>query len=359
MDIKNLVLELCNCVCIGSITEAFDIAEKYLKNFSEVSYGNGYLRADIIKNKNNRGKGCESNCKNNQENNLESKANTGEAIMLEAHIDEVGMVITKVFDDGFLLASPVGSLDGRILPSMPVKIFGKETVYGVFTSIPPHLTNEDACPGFDNCFIDTGDPDIKEKVCEGDFAVFDINAKTLLNDRITGRALDNRAGVAAVISAAEKIAADEKIKKNITVMLTTGEELGLRGARTATFSADAVQSISVDVSFADCPGIPEHKTAKLSSGAMIGISPVLDKEIYQKLKATAAKWDIPFTVEVMGGNTSTNADVISVSKSGIKTGLISIPLRNMHTPCEVVSCGDISAVCELIYRYVTDGDQND
>ncbi len=325
MDLKELIFSLSGSASIGHHTEALDIAEEFLSSFSNITRGENSIIAQIDKG-----------------------ANT--SLILDAHIDEVGFIIKAVDKKGFLIAAPVGSVDGRILPAIPVQVLtdsGK--ISGIFTSIPPHLAKDEAVPSLDNCYIDVGQN--AALVSIGDFAVYDTNPLMLKNNRITSKSLDDRAGVAAVLWAAKKIA-EANCNKNVTVVISGGEELGLRGAKTAVFELDVDMSISVDVSFGDCPDIPSHKTAKLGSGTMIGISPILSRDIYKRLEKTAKDNGIPYTLEVMGGTTSTNADVISLTRGGIPSALLSIPLRNMHTPCEVVDLKDIEATSNLIYEFV-------
>lgn len=324
MDLKNLITELSAAAGIGHINEVEDVAKKYLAEFSKVTCTNNYLLAEI-------GKGEKS-------------------VMLEAHMDEIGMIVTEVFDDGFLSVTNVGSVDTRLLPSQPVKIFGKEIINGTFTSVPPHLGSGEAAT-FDNIQIDTGRKDIANIVSVGDYVLLDVAPTNLLGDRITSKALDNRAGMAAVIAAGEEIA-KSNLSFKVLLMFPMGEEIGLRGARVAAYDKNIEKCISVDVSFGDCPDVPPSKTAKLSSGAMIGVSPILSRDIYKKLETLAKEKKIPYTLEVMGGTTSTDADVISLNQSGIPTGLVSIPLRNMHTPCEVVDVNDVKAVAQLLTAFV-------
>lgn len=325
MNFKTLICELSSAAGIGHVTEAKEVAKKYLSPFSKITDTENYLLAEI---------------------------GEGEAkIMLEAHLDEVGMIVTEVFEDGFLSVTNVGSIDTRFLPSMPVKIYGKEVVKGVFTSVPPHLKKDDSTPDFDLCQIDTGRKDLKEIVSPGDFVLFDATPEQLLNGRITAKALDNRTGMAAVIAAGEKIA-ELGLPFKVILMFPTGEELGLRGARVGAFNCNAEKCISVDVSFGNCPDVPPSKTAELGSGAMIGVSPILSRNIFKSLESVAKKHNIPYTLEIMGGSTSTDADVITLTKSGIPTGLVSIPLRSMHTPCEVVDVTDVMAVSNLLTEFV-------
>lgn len=331
MDLKNLLIDLASSVGVGYLNNVTDVAKQHLEKFSKVTKTDNCLMAEF-------GSGDYT-------------------IMLEAHMDEVAMIVTEIFNDGFVSVSPVGSIDARLIPAQPVKIYGKEIVQGTFTSVPPHLKSDTVVPTFDNCKIDTGDINVGEKISQGDLVLFDITAKELLNNRITCKALDNRVGMAAVITAA-KIIASKTPSVKVVLLFPNGEELGLRGARVASYNIPADECIVVDVSFGDCMEVPAYKTAKLGSGAMIGISPILDKNIYKKLQQLAKENDIPNTAEVMGGTTSTDADVITLTRDGIPCGLVSIPLRNMHTPAEVVDVNDVEAVANLIAAYVERGGLN-
>lgn len=325
MDLTKLITDLAAAEGIGHIETVKEVAKSYLSPFSKITDNKNYLLAEI--------------------------GNGDAEIMLEAHLDEVGMIVTEVFEDGFLSVTNVGSIDTRFLPSMPVKIYGKEIVKGIFTSVPPHIKKGNPTPDFDFCQIDTGRKNIKEIVSPGDYVLFDTNPEELLNGRITAKALDNRVGLAAVIAAGEKISQLD-LPFKVVLMFPSGEELGLRGARVGAYSNTTKKCIAVDVSFGDCPDVSPSKTAKLGSGAMIGISPILSRDIYKKLEAIAKEKEIPYTLEVMGGTTSTDADVITLTKSGIPTGLVSIPLRSMHTPCEVVDTADVMAVSSLLTEFV-------
>ncbi len=333
MQVQPLLQQLSKASGIGHQLQVFDVIKSFLPSVFSVKEQEQYLLA--------------------QWNHGAEKT-----ILLEAHVDEVGMIVTEVLDDGFLSVTPVGSLDGRFLPSMPAKVFGKKTVSGVFTSVPPHIKNGDTVPDFENCFIDTGIKNIGEIVSLGDLALFDVEPTILHNGRMTGKAMDNRSGVAAVLLAADELAKQEDCPMNVILLFSLGEELGLRGARVGAFALDITEAVVVDVSFGDHPEVPSYKTAKLGSGAMIGVSPVLCRGISDKLKAIADEKQIPYTLEIMGGTTSTDADVISVTGSGIPCGLVSIPLRNMHTPCEVLDTKDVSAVADLLYHYVMEGRYN-
>lgn len=332
MNTKELIFKLCSSPAAGHINESAKIAISELQSFSSVTVYDTYIRADI-------------------------NENSDKSLMLEAHIDQIAMIVTNVFCDGFLSVAPVGSIDSRFLPSTPVKIYGKNIIKGVFTSVPPHLKSQDGCPDFDKCMIDTGRKDLKDIVSPGDMVFFDVPVTELKNNHISSAGLDNRAGCAAVIKAAEKIA-KEALPVHTTIILAMGEELGLRGAKIASYDTNVSTAIAVDVSFGDCPDVSPSKTSKLGSGTMIGISPILNKNVYKTLERLAKEKNISFTKEIMGGRTSTDADVISITKGGIPTGLLSIPLRNMHTPSEIVNIHDIDDTADLIFEFAKETAKN-
>ena len=326
---QQLLFNLCNAPCLGPVENAFAVAEEFLAPFAAVTRSPGRLIAAV--------------------------PGTGEPVLLEAHLDEVGFTVTHVHPNGFLTVAPVGSVDSRILAGTPVTVLGQRLVPGVFTSVPPHLSSGSKVAAFNDLKIDIGKADAN-LVRPGDFAVFCAPAAALAGSCVTAKALDNRSGVAAVLLAAQKAAA-QKGGRPVTVLLTNGEELGCRGAKTGGFAllGKVGCAVSVDVSFGNFPGCEPEHTAVLGTGAMVGVSPVLSGRVTAALKQLAKQNNIPFTLEVMGSNTSTNADVLSVTGGGIAAGLVSIPLRNMHTPCEVINLNDLAAVANLLAQFCKEG----
>lgn len=272
-------------------------------------------------------------------------------VMIEAHCDEVGFVVREVLDGGFLRLSEIGGIDDKILPSTRIKIFGKKCIQGVFCSTPPHLAKgKKTVKKIDELFVDCG-TDVKNIVSVGDKAVFDIKAQ-IFGNRVCGKALDNRISVAIVLECAER-AAKNVPENNVIFCFCKNEEVGLRGAKTAAFFSDICEAVAVDTTFGDMPQIPPYKTGKLGDGPLVGISPVLSDCVTDKLKKCAE--NVSVGCEVMGGNTGTDADVISVAKQGVATGLLSVPIRNMHTPVEVADLRDISAAADILTNYISGG----
>ena len=174
---------------------------------------------------------------------------------------------------------------------------------------------------------------------------------------MTGKSLDNRAGCAVVIDAACRLAGHPDL--TLIVSLSSQEEIGCRGARPIAFAADPGEAIVVDVSFADGPDVPPRACGKMGGGPMIGVSPILNKPMTDRLIALAKALEIPHQLEVMGSHTGTNADLISLIKCGVPTALISVPERNMHTACEVIDPDDVRRCSELIVAYVEKGGEQD
>ncbi len=330
MELKELLIKLADANGVTGLDGALDVAEKELSSIGKVSRDNmGGLAAEI-------------------------KGKRDYTILLDAHIDEIGMMVTAI-DDGFIRVAKCGGIDVRTLVSQEVIIHGKENIFGVFCSIPPHLKNENnSLPDIDEMGIDIGlSKDETEKIISiGDRVSFRQKAVSLINDRITGKSLDNRAGCAAVIEAAKLLCADGEPPCNIIVSLSAQEELGLRGARTATYNYFPNEAIVVDVSFGAFQGIPSQKTGKLSKGPMICISPITDRFMTNNLIDICEKENIPYQREVCGSSTGTNADIISVTKSGVRTALVSVPLLNMHTAAETISMSDVENTAKLIADYV-------
>lgn len=332
MSIKDTLFELCNAVGAGVLTEAADLAYEKLSQFCDCERKNGLTVVGRMK-----GEGDKT-------------------LMLEAHIDEVTMIVTAVDDEGFVTVSNCGGIDLRGLPSRAVTIHGEKKIPAVFCATPPHLSSgETEYDDISKIKLDTmlGDK-AKELIAVGDMVTFSACAESLLGNRVTAKSLDNRAGVTCLLELASRLSS-KSLPMNVVFVFSDAEELGMRGAKTASFSINPDEAIAIDVSFASAPDVSPSESGKLGGGAMIGIAPVLDKSISDKLVKIAKENDIPYQCEVMGKTTGTNADVISINREGVKTGLVSIPLRNMHTECEVIDLDDISSVCDILEHYILSG----
>ncbi len=287
---------------------------------------------------------------------------TGKTFLLDAHMDRIGLIVTAIEEGGFLRVAKCGGMDARVLAAQDVTVWGKEPVYGVITSTPPHLvTADDAgkAKDFDDMLVDTGlsKEEAEKLISQGDRITVRTPVSELLNERISCAALDDRAGCAVIIRAAEIVAESEN-HPTVKLLFSGQEETGGTGAVNGSFLIEADECISVDVSFADAPDMPSKKCGKLDKGPMIGFSPVLCYDMSRKLEVIAKEKEIPYQLELMSDATGTNADHIALSKGGIKTGLVSIPLRNMHTGVEVISVNDVENCARLIAEYILRGGLN-
>lgn len=332
IDLKDTLFALSRADGVGNIREASDLAESLLSNFCKTETTDNLTVIGYLSGKSDY------------------------TLMLDAHIDQIAFVVTDVDSKGFLTVKNAGGVDLRSLPSRRVTVHGKEKITAVFSAIPPHLAKGDRVYD-DICEIklDTALGErAKDIISVGDYVTFANEPRELLGNRVSGRSFDNRSAVACLIAVAERLK-DKELPFNVAFVLSDGEELGLRGIRTASFKIDPQEAIAVDVSFGDGIGIGSEECSPLGSGAMIGISPTLDSGISGKLIKICEEKNIPYTAEVMGGRTGTNADMISVNREGVRTGTVSLPLRNMHSDTEIVDLTDLESVCKLLCEYVLSG----
>ena len=266
-------------------------------------------------------------------------------VLVDAHIDQISMVVTAVANAGFITIAPCGGVDCRVLPGATVLVHGKEIVRGIVCMTPPHLATKEKTDfaKTEDLLIDTGlsGQAVRGIVSVGDYVSFNVVPQKLLGSRITAPALDNRAGVATLICCAQMLK-DKPLNCCVSFLFSVQEEVRALGAKTATFLLNPTEAISVDVSFATQPNVDEEKSGKLSQGPMIGVAPSLSRDISNQL-------------EIMNGATGTTSDVITSSKSGIPGGLLSIPLKYMHTPVELIDTVDVENTAKLLAQYILEG----
>jgi len=277
----------------------------------------------------------------------------GPHILLDAHLDQVGMAVTAVEEGGFVRVTGVGDMDLRVLAAQEVIIHGREEVYGVIPATPPHLSEDEGkATGWAALCVDTGLTREKAQalIPLGSRVTLRMPPARLLGECFSSPGLDDRAGVAAILRCMELL---EGADCHVTALFSVQEETGGSGAQVAGFASAPDCAIAVDVSFAAAPGIdPRKAPGNLGGGAMIGVAPGLDYAMGEELIRLAGENGIPFSLEIMGGRTHTNADRLQSAGPGIPCALLSIPLRNMHTGGEVVDLRDIEAVAQLLCVYI-------
>lgn len=295
--------------------------------------------------------------------NLIATKNGGEfECMMSAHMDEIGFVVKKIDDKGFIRIAPIGGWFSQIALAQRVVLYGKKKICGVIGCKPPHLMkDEERKKGVEisEMFVDVGAKS-KEDVLSlgidiGTPVAIDREVAMLANGRITGKAFDNRVGVAVAIEAFKKCKSDS----TIYFVATVQEEVGLKGAKTSAFALEPDVAIAIDSCVAaDFPGSESAQMdIALGKGAVItvidasGRGLIVSQPVLKWLKETAEKYKIPYQLEVAEGGT-TDATAISLTKSGIPSGVVSIPARYIHSPVEVVDMHDVESAVELVARAI-------
>lgn len=286
-------------------------------------------------------------------------------IMLDAHIDEIGFIVTYITDEGFLKISNCGGIDRRLLLAQQVEVLcpGGQTIFGVITSTPPHLESDNKkAPKLEDIFVDIGmsKDKVEELVLLGDRVIISNNPCELLGDRVTSKCLDDRAGVVTLIQTLDLLKNElDSLSCSLSVVFSSQEETGERGAKTAAYKINPDMAIAVDVSFARVYGESKDTCGEMGKGPMIGVSSSLTKAMSNRLIEIAKAKEIPYQIEVMGGKTGTNADAIGITRGGVKTVTVSIPLKYMHTPVEIISISDIENSAYLIAEFLRKGVEAD
>jgi putative aminopeptidase FrvX len=272
-------------------------------------------------------------------------------VAIVGHIDEIGLFVSHVDDEGFLWFGPIGGWDPQNLVGQRVIVRGRDgEIPGVIGKKPAEIKS---------MHIDIGAKDKDEAltlVSVGDPAVLAAEPLTLPNDRLVSRSLDNRLGSYVALEVARRIdAGDEELSVGVVGCAVSQEEIGLFGSATTSFSLSPDVGIAVDVTHAtDAPGISKQENGDhaLGSGPVIGRGSTLNHIVADLLRDTAEAEGIAYTLEASGRYTGTDADSIQISKGGIAAGLVSIPLRYMHSSVEMVDLADVEGAIELLVAFI-------
>ncbi len=293
-----------------------------------------------------------------------SVARIGDAAPLLAvvgHIDEIGLVVRHIDEQGFLWFAPIGGWDPQILVGQRVEVQGPNgPVLGVVGRKPLHLLDADQrkkVVEMKSLHIDVGaaDRDAAERLVRvGDPVVIASEPLGLVADRMVSRSMDNRLGAYVALEALRRSHEADALKSSFAAIAAVQEEIGLFGARTSAFAVQPDLAIVVDVTHAtDAPGIDEKELGShaLGSGPVIYRGATLSPKVFELLVKTAKEAGIEHTIGATGNSTSTDADGVQFARSGIPTGLVSIPLRYMHSPVEMVDLRDVEATVELLAAF--------
>jgi putative aminopeptidase FrvX len=282
-------------------------------------------------------------------------------IMIAAHMDEVAMLVTKIEPGGFLRVTQLGGLDPRTLLGQEVCVHGKKTFHGVIGSKPPHLTAEgerDKAVPLEELFIDMAQPEdvVRDHIEIGDLVTVVRRPVELLNGRIAGKSLDNRASLVAVLECLQELTRMRR-QADVFVVATVQEETTMAGAFTSSFGLKPDIGIAVDVTHAPMPGVAKDLTAEFHGGPAVALGPNIHPQVFRALMETAKQNRIPYQIKTYQGPTPTDARAIQITASGIATGLLSIPLRYMHTSVEMIEYHDIRATGLLLAHFIAGCDR--
>jgi endoglucanase len=281
-------------------------------------------------------------------------------IMLAGHIDEIGYMITYVDEQGYLYFNTIGGVDPQIAQGQRVWIKGKDgsRILGVIGKKAIHLLDEEErkrVPKFKEMWIDIGAKnrdEVLEKIDIGTCAVNAQSYEKLYNNNVVARGFDDRVGAFIVLETLIELSKiKDKLNASIYAVATVQEEIGLRGAHTSAFGIDPHVGIAVDVTHtADQPGVEKKVIGdiKLGGGPVIARGPNISPKVFEKLVATAKELNLPYQVEPAPRATGTDANAIQLTRAGVATGLVSVPNRYMHTPCEVVNLDDLDNIIKLL-----------
>jgi endoglucanase len=280
-------------------------------------------------------------------------------IALFAHMDEIGIVITKIVDDQFAMVHTIGGVDPRTLISKRVKFITKNgEKIGLVGMLAPHLQKEkhrNTSPDFDNLYIDFSISNGTSDIEVGDIGVVDVKAEEL-NNKITGKAIDDRAGCAVLLKTLEYLKKFRIDNKTVYCLFNQGEEIGLKGAKRTSYEINPEIGIVVDVTFGS--DTPAHfEKIEIGKGPAIALGPTMNNEVTEKIIETAKKYNIKYQLEPLPIRSGTEADIVQIVREGIKTIGISIPILNMHSSVEVVDPSDIDEAARLIAQFIADYDK--
>lgn len=273
-------------------------------------------------------------------------------LLLDAHLDEIGLLITGA-EEGFLRFRAVGGVDPRMLPDQEVTLLTDPPRFGLIACLPPHVQKAgegDKGIPLAELHIDAGLSQEEGERLIGTFAVFRGEFRELLHGKVSAKSLDDRAGFVTLLRTAELLH-DKTLDTDLYFLGSTREETGGSGALVGAFALRPDCCIAVDVTHGRTPDGPKEETFPIGEGPAIGIGPNMTRWMTKRMLAKANQLGLPWHSEVMTGNTGTNAWKIQTAREGIATGVVSIPLKYMHSPVETLDIGDLENTARLLAAF--------
>ncbi len=276
-------------------------------------------------------------------------------LMLDAHMDEIGLIVTG-HEEGFLRFSAIGGVDQRMLPAREVKVLTDPPIFGVIDTLPVHTLTEDEMEksiDADKLFIDVGltQEEAEARVPLGTPVVYAGGVTELTENVLCGKSLDDRSCVAIALKTMEALS-EAPLNVDLACLISTQEELGTRGATVGAYNVAPDYAIALDVTFASTPDTKKGETMELRKGAAIGVGPNMHRALTQRLIDLAKTQDIPYQLEIMSGNTGTDGWPIQISREGVATLVVSLPIRCMHTPVETMDLADAENIVKLLTAFI-------
>ncbi len=285
----------------------------------------------------------------------------GEArkIMLAAHMDEIGMMVRDVVD-GFVFVHRISGVDNRVMLSQTVMVHGRKPLSGIVAAKPPHMldaASRKKYPTFDELVIDVGlHPDeVAELVQPGDLITVDVPMIDLNGGKVAAKAMDDRACV-AIVTACLDLLQGMNHSWDVYATATVQEETGLFGAATAAYRIQPDVAIALDVGFASQPGVNGDDAVDMGGGPALGLGPNFHDKLREQIVKTSKYHEIKIQDDPISGASGTDAWAIQVAREGVPTSLLSLPIRNMHSPVEMLELKDIERTARLLAHFIGDLD---
>ena len=277
--------------------------------------------------------------------------------LIDAHFDEIGMIVTDIKEGGFLSVTSIGGLDPSIMQASELKIYGKQTIHGIVASTPPHLLTPDAAKKLKpitELMIDTGYPkeDLEKIVSLGTPVGFAPVYRELLNDRIVGKSFDDKACAAAAVWALKDIDKNE-LAADVYLLLSCHEETDrLGGVTAAAFGITPDYAMVVDVGFALVPDTKKNECATMGEGIILTLSAVTDRKLTKMTAELFDTHEIKYTKIVSATHTGTNATPLGLVGRGVPVVDVGLPLKNMHTYTEIIDLKDSETLARAVREFV-------
>lgn len=276
------------------------------------------------------------------------------SLLFATHMDAIGLMVTGIIEE-FLHVTEIGGLDPRVLPGQIVTVHGREDLPGIIVQPPAHLLPSGHQRGpipLEHLLVDTGltSRDLSRKVRVGDLISFAQPPIQMDGELLAGHSLDNRASVAALTACLE-VLQNRSTVWDVWAVATTQEEETMGGASTSAFQIRPSLAVAIDVTFGASPGSPNHLTFPMGKGPVLGWGPNIHPGLHKAFKDLADRLEIPYKVEIMPRHSGTDAYGLQVVAEGVPTMVLSIPLRYMHTPVEMISMKDIKRAGRLLAEF--------